>query len=491
MNIRHLIKAIRKRKPPEQITQLAAPQLPDEFTLTANGMRDIAEKKIERIMVYASENVGLTSPKGGIRSRNFQVEFEPFDTKKRFNEFDGIILFQGCFENVHRETDWKGSEYYILKYDKDELDKRLNETRLLLKQGGYICFVLCRRFVDGDNRIWQNTDLAKIFLNLQSFYREDLSTRTTWIRCVRNEFRRFLEIYGAALATFHTLNKDIEIKPIAMLDSRLTGMIMWDKRFFIPALLPENVEERVSEFFTLLADALVATRRKLVFEVPIWADKLVFPNETSLQEEKTKAIARIEEINVAIDEYKNYKKALIQGDEQLVDTVSDILKRGFGFDINAADEYKEDLKILNSEGEPLIFCEVKGVNRGVQREHINQADSHRERAGLPATFPAILMINTHIKNARNLEEKDKDVPMEQVVHARKNNILIIRTLDILRLLCLKLERNIPKETILVLLCSPGGWLRVRADKWDLIKDPQPVGGDPSANKDSGLGTPQQ
>ena len=475
MNIRDLMKAFRKKKPSELVTHHATPKLPNAVPPEEEQEQDIPKEKVEHIMVYAPEDVGLAVPEGGIKHRNFRLDFKPFDTKRRFNEFDGIILFQGCFEDVRRETDWTGSGYDTLKYHKDELDKRLNETKLLLKQGGYICFILCRRFVDGDSGRWANTDLAKIFLNLSSFYRNDLSTRTTGIRCVRNEFNRFLEIYGACRATFENLNENIEIKPVAMLGSKLAGMIMWDELFFVPALLPENVNERVSEFFTLLADALVATRRKLVFEVPEWADKLLFPSETSLREEKSSAIARIEEINAEIDVYRNYKKALVQGDDQLVDTVSEILDKGFGFNIDPVDEYREDLKIIDGEGVPLVFCEVKGVNRGVKREHVNQADSHRERADLSATFPTLLIINTHIKNARNLDEKDQDVPLEQVIHGKKNNVLIIRTLDLLRLLCLKLEKDIPKETILDLFRTPGGWLRVADDKWELIEGQQKDG----------------
>lgn len=139
------------------------------------------------------------------------------------------------------------------------------------------------------------------------------------------------------------------------------------------------------------------------------------------------------------------------------------------------DEYREDLKILDDKSAPLVFCEVKGVNRGVKREHVNQADSHRERADLPATFPALLILNTHIKNARDLEEKDKDVPMEQVVHAKKNNVLILRTLDLLRLLCLKLQQNIPKEVIIDLFIQSSGWLRVTEEKWTIV-DGQQEGG---------------
>jgi hypothetical protein len=345
----------------------------------------------------------------------------------------------------------------------------LNETKLLRDQDGYICVVLCRRFVDGDRRQWRHTDIAKILLENPSLYRRDFADRTTEIRCVRSEFSRFLKLYGACQATFQNLNTFLEPRPIAMWDSELAGMIVLDSLFFVPALVPKNEEESVSEFFTLLADAVVTTRRKLVFEVPDWAGRLLFPKEPSLREEKVKAIARVGEIETELGVYGEYKKALVQGNEQLVDTVRRILEKGFHLTIDSMDEYREDLKITSDDGTPLVFCEVKGVRGGVAREDVNQADSHRERAGMPSTFPAVLIVNTHIKYARSLEEKDKDVPADQVAHAKKQNVLVMRTLDLLRLLCL-LERGILKEEILDLFRSPGGWLRVSNDKWELIED---------------------
>jgi len=470
MRISEILARFRRKCNKSSSPTQAAPPLPLPADTGDSSEGNAAELTVQHILVYAIEQEGLTQPKQEIRGRNFRLLLEPFNTEKRFNEFDGVILFQGCFEKIRRETDWTGNSYYTYKYDKDELDKRLNEAKLLLKQGGFICFLLCRPFIDHDDRgnSWEDMDLAKIFLNFSHFFRKKLSVRTTAVQCKRNEFMRFLELYGAAQTTFNNLNENIELKPIATVGSSLAGMIMWDERFFVPALVPENTDERVSEFFTLLVDALVATRNKLIREVPEWVDKFVFEEEASLSEEKSQAIARIEKINERLETYRKFKKALIQGNEHLVDTVSTILSDGFEFTVNSVDDFKEDLKILDDHGGPFVLCEVKGINRGVKREYVNQVDSHRERGGFPSSFPAVLIANTHIKNARNLGEKDMDVPEEQVVHARKNNVLILRTLDLLRLLRLKIENRITKETVLELLSGPGGWLKVSDDKWELI-----------------------
>ena len=100
----------------------------------------------------------------------------------------------------------------------------------------------------------------------------------------------------------------------------------------------------------------------------------------------------------------------------------------------------------------------------VSREQVNQADSHRERAGLDATFPSILIINTNIKNARSLDEKDKPVAPDQVRHAKHLGILVLRTLDLLRLLGLYKWGTITRDEVLRLLTTGAGWLRVTDER---------------------------
>jgi len=149
--------------------------------------------------------------------------------------------------------------------------------------------------------------------------------------------------------------------------------------------------------------------------------------------------------------------------------VVETLREGFGFKVDDSDEFKEDIKILNENDEPIIFGKIKGTNAGVKREHVNQVDSHRERAGLSSDSPAILIINSHIKNARNLEEKDKEVVRDQVRHADKLNVLVLRTLDLLRLLELFKNNKITKAMVSELIIKNGGWLKVENDSWKVIK----------------------
>jgi hypothetical protein len=87
------------------------------------------------LLVYAIERRGLKSLPDQIVDRNYTVAFEPLTTQRRFNEFDGVIMFQGTFESFEGQRDWKGGITQVHSCNRDELDKRKNELQLLLNKG--------------------------------------------------------------------------------------------------------------------------------------------------------------------------------------------------------------------------------------------------------------------------------------------------------------------------------------------------------------------
>lgn len=202
------------------------------------------------LLVYGAERKGLSPPEKSLQDRNYTLSFEPFKTQRRFIDFDGVIVFQGTFEEYEYKHPPYGRRHVKHRFDRDELDKRKNELKLLLSNGGFACFLLCEAFLDHDEgRSFESTDLAKVYLNLRSFYRKNLQARMTSIRIKRDEFRRFLEIYGAASTYFEKYNDSIEWRVICDINRHVVGMVLWDDRYFIPTLIPENVPERIEEYF--------------------------------------------------------------------------------------------------------------------------------------------------------------------------------------------------------------------------------------------------
>jgi len=417
------------------------------------------------IMVFGIDRLGYRKPDKPLELNNCILHFKYFETEDKFQDYDGVILFNRTFED--------GSESRDLVCHEKELLKRENQLRQLLEKSGFCCFLLWARFVDHyddpyytDNR--NDTDLTKRVLNLPSFFRTSMDKPDTDLRIVRDEFRQFLKDFGSAQTIFTNHNSDLNIKPICYAGESITGLILNNSIFCIPSLLPDKREREFKEFFSLLADALLASFKKLSQELPRWTEEYRFQEEKKLLTEKDKLTKRIEEINQRLSIFNEYKKCLCYDDELLKESVISILEHGFNFSIDQVDELREDMKILDKEKKPVILIEVKGTNKGVQREFINQADSHRERSGFSSDFPSIVIINTNIKSAKSLEDKYQEVAREHVAHAVKMKILVLRTIDFLNLLYLVEAGKITCEDVLELFKNQHGWLKVTQEDY-LIK----------------------
>ena len=73
--------------------------VPHKYIITMTS-KNKDEKRVYNILVYGIEMKGLDRPKEDIKRRNFNQTFENFKTDRWFNEFDGVILFQGIFEEI-------------------------------------------------------------------------------------------------------------------------------------------------------------------------------------------------------------------------------------------------------------------------------------------------------------------------------------------------------------------------------------------------------
>lgn len=124
------------------------------------------------------------------------------------------------------------------------------------------------------------------------------------------------------------------------------------------------------------------------------------------------------------------------------------------------DSGKEDATILDAAGQPVCFLEIRGANRGIRREDINQVDSHRERSGVTSATPGALIFNDEMEVVGLTEGLATPVHHEQVAHAARMNVLVVRTIDLLFLMRHTEAKPIHEraEELLKLLNSGGGWL---------------------------------
>jgi hypothetical protein len=387
-----------------------------------------------------------------------RVVLLPYGAPTSFDKSAGAVVFQRAFENR------SGRQY---TYDRDGLLRRLNEIRLLIAKDGFVCFLLHTPMLTESEL--HPIDLPNMCLMDHEVEVFDLPTSTSAIAIKRPEFEEFLSRFGAAWSVFHRWpeNKDVRTIATCTFDNEeiASALVIDSKVYVLPCLMPRGDPALLSEFFRALIPALTKSDRRISEDLPDWASSFAFKCEGPLQSKREEHLVAVAQINAELDRLKDFKWALAATGDRLVDAVAKILAEGFGFNVERKEEYREDLRVLDENGKPAAFVEVKGVSRGVTRENVNQVDSHRDRAELPATFPALLIQNTQ-NNAKSLRGKEQPVAGEQIRHAVNLNVLIVLTTDMLRLLDLHLaNRNAGiAEAWHHALLTRKGWLRVEGTK---------------------------
>lgn len=214
-----------------------------------------------------------------------------------------------------------------------------------------------------------------------------------------------------------------------------------------------------------LAKSVMNYRVHSYNNVPDWAKKPLFSKETSLrkslddvEEEKTKLLKEI-------DPYMKAKQLAFTTDENFRERLIVFLREQFNFQVDDVDEYKDDLKILGEKGEVIASGEAKAIKGGVTKGAVYQLYNNREEQGFPETIPGLLFVNQHITGS-SWADRDKNVDKKAYEAASKENILIIRVIDLLRLWSLVDSGKLKAEEAKNYLLKNKGWLKI--DKSDQI-----------------------
>jgi hypothetical protein len=275
-----------------------------------------------------------------------------------------------------------------------------------------------------------------------------------------NELIKFFTLYGGAWCSLSPRFGDNASKTLASAHGHSASVVVEGWLFAIPTLIPEGTDEAIEEYFTILTDGVVALWERLKEDLPAWAAEYRFPDEATLLETKLRLEREASEIDQHLKEFERLKRVLVLQGEALVDAVMEVFDRVLPLKTRREETFREDLTLIDPAGNAVALAEIKGVSRGLTREHVNQADSHRERNGKPANFPSLLIINTNVKNSISVADKDQNLATEQIQHAARNNILVIRTIDLLNLASLLLSGKLSADIVVKLLTKSCGWLRV-------------------------------
>jgi len=428
------------------------------------------------IYVYGFDRIGFDIKKPVEKSlRQFNIHFILFKDDQPFDSADGVIIPQGIFEDLKPYSTYLGISYNVRVY-KDLLLYREREISNLIKSGKCVCFIV-EKIVDSvttgqfgmETQDIHNTDLCKKVLNTLKIQRNAIEGNPN-LHCKVNEFSRFIEKYGVAKTEFE-IPKDNseEFKILIESNSKTSGFEFQKKLFFIPAHFVNKTNVALFKMAEELADAIFSYIAKRQLDTPHWLSEMKFSNESILLDKLNKL--RKEEIDIEkeLNRFQKYKAILTTSGDILNELISEILQEYFLISIDPSDNKKEDIKVLNEEGDVIAFIEVKGTKKSVKREYINQVDSHRERAGVTNKTPGILIINNEMSIEGIENKKGALIAKEQIIHATKMNVLIIRTIDLLNLMLLWEEVQDRRSQFLSIVLNNSGWLKVESSKYDIIK----------------------
>ncbi len=448
---------------------LPTPVLPQKEIIAPKVIKE-TKSSLPRILIYGTERFGVEHPNHIVAGKEFELTFSSFDTTDKFQDYDGVVLFQSTFEKIEYVNTYIES-YQKVKYHRDELVRRRNELSQLLEKGGFVCFLIHSHFIDYTQyqTDLNDTDLCKLNLNFSNFYRKNLDGDHLIYKFYRSEFANFLKAYGIAKVKFDYYSDwlDKNIRKVCGIDTyNLTGFILFYNRYFIPCRLP--AKDEIEDFFVILASALIATSKKLTQEIPSWVDEYKFKEEEKILDEEVKLQKQIEELSNKKDVFKRYKRCLCYDGELLAESVTDILREGLGLTLDdKKDEHLEDRTFLDDNKNEIALIEIKGSNENVKNPNIYQTDSHRGRREKSADFPSILIVNTFIKPSNSIQEKLRDIGAEQIKLAVDKKVLVMRSIDLLNLLYLKEENKVTKEEIVDIFTKQYGWFSVSQDNYEV------------------------
>jgi hypothetical protein len=236
--------------------------------------------------------------------------------------------------------------------------------------------------------------------------------------------------------------------------------------YIVPANLVAGNEARlIAELATAIERHADSVLRPAT--API-IDSFVFGNESGTRADRDAARVALERLEAELEQYNAKKDILFLRGDALTNRLCDWIPANLHIRTSRTEEFIEDLMLVGADTTPFALCEVKAVNGNVQRDHVYQVAKHRAERGKPEEFPALLIANTFADTATVQERQP--VGANEIMIAAKNNVLIVRTLDLLFLSDQIERRLVARGELLELITTESGWLRANADAYDVVKN---------------------
>jgi hypothetical protein len=198
-------------------------------------------------------------------------------------------------------------------------------------------------------------------------------------------------------------------------------------------------------------------------EYPEYLDALDLGDEEALRGELEAIEQRRSEIDEKLVSARRTKQILYFTDMELEREVVRFLREELGVSARHVAGSAEDFRLVDDEGNDWAIGEVKGYGtKNVPRGDLGLVDIHRGDAGFPDDAPALLVGNTFHTRA-SLDERDEPIPDNVIRRAADDRILVVRTLDLIRLKQLARKGSSRTEEFVEAIQERGGWFEVNAE----------------------------
>jgi hypothetical protein len=174
--------------------------------------------------------------------------------------------------------------------------------------------------------------------------------------------------------------------------------------------------------------------------LPQYVEGLLLPGEEEVLKRVATLQTKTEEAEVEAARLRNFRHLLGNAsgsvlEALIIEALNLVLE---DTDLTAEDREDvgaEDFWLVDRDGD-IALAEAKGIGGHVRRQNVNQVDDHRDQYDLkPEEMPGLLVINV-FRNTDGADAEQRSLPVspDVVAHARRNNVLILRTRDLFFLL---------------------------------------------------------
>lgn len=436
----------RKKREPEAL---------QEETQTVNTHKN----RLPEIIAYGFETYGFEIPENRmIETERFRIVFISLSDRVNLDSVAGVIIPSGIFEK------FQDNSTYIARYidvycKRDLLLQREKEVFNLINKGGWVC-CLVDKIIDRvqygtyETKDCSDTDLVKYLLNAFSINRK-IFKGSAIVNSTNDEFNGYIERYGIAKTILQLSYMDQDRKILAKMGDTVVGVEFYGSVFFLPFHTTDFSKDSLIAILAELSRALFDYLQKRRADVPDWVNEFSFEAERTINVEIENLLASVNQLQQKLLTFHAYKGVLTQSGDSLKDNVVSILRNFFLLNVTDVEDFKEDALIRDEQGNPSMVIEIKGTKSGIKRKYINQLDSNRKRISLSSTTPGLLIVNDQIGIENIKERYETSVADEQIKHAKKMNILILRTVDLLFLMK-SLEEKENRGPYLMKYCQQGG-----------------------------------